>query len=125
VPGVLLVGEGSGCLDSVFVSLDTVHSWRCCRRRLLRGEDCGRSFLIPRGRASINDQSEYTTGVNGLLTFAFWHRALPPNFLDVSFCLAWGHIDWREEGQEVDFMLPLRLTRGCTEVSEVSAERRV
>lgn len=54
-------------------------------------------FLIPCGRASINDQSRYRTGVNGLLTFVFWHRALPPGFLDVSFCLMRGHIDWKEE----------------------------
>ncbi len=59
--GVLVIAEGSWCLGSVFVSLDTVRSWRCCRRRLLRGEDCGRSFLIPCGRASINDQSKHTT----------------------------------------------------------------
>ncbi len=64
MPGVLLVGEGSGCLGSVFVSLDTVRSWRRCRRGLLRGEGCGRSFLTPCGRASINDQSKYTTDAN-------------------------------------------------------------
>jgi hypothetical protein len=98
VPGVLLVREGSRCLGSVFVSLDTVRSWRRCRRGLLRGESCGLSFLIPCGRASINDQSKYTTGVNGLLTVVFWHPALPPNFLDVSICLTRGHIDLKEEG---------------------------
>jgi hypothetical protein len=51
VPGVLLVKEGSRCLGLVFVSLDTVGSWRRYMRALLR---CC-SFLMPCGRASIND----------------------------------------------------------------------
>jgi hypothetical protein len=51
-----------------------------CRRALLGEESCGRSFLIPCGRASINDQSKYTTGVNGLLTFVFWHERCHPAF---------------------------------------------
>jgi hypothetical protein len=63
LPGVLLVGEGSGCLGSVFVFLDTVR----CRRTLLREGDYG----LPCGRVPINDQSEYKTGMNGLLTFVF------------------------------------------------------
>ena len=50
--GVVLIGEGSECLDSVLVFLDTAR-----RRALLREGGCGRSFLIPCGRASINDQS--------------------------------------------------------------------
>lgn len=58
--GVLVITEGSWRLGSVFVSLDTVSSRRCCRRRLLRGVDCERSFLIPCGRASINDQPKHT-----------------------------------------------------------------
>jgi hypothetical protein len=27
--------------------------------------------------------------MSGLLTFAFCHRELPPNLLDISFCLTW------------------------------------
>ncbi len=100
MPGVLLVGERSGCLGSVFVPL---RSWRRFRPVLLRGESCGRSFLVTCGRASMNDQSKYTNGVNGLLTLVFGHRALPPNFLDVLLCLTWGHIDWKQ------YILPLRL----------------
>ena len=42
-------------MGSVFASLDTVRSWR---RAFF-----GRPFLIPCGRASVNDQSKYTTGV--------------------------------------------------------------
>jgi len=46
-------------LGSVFASLDTV---RALRRALLREGGC-RSFLIPCGRVSVNDQSTYTTSV--------------------------------------------------------------
>src|SRR5579862_354590 len=98
----MLVVDGSGCFGSIFLSLDTVGSWRSCIsswRALLREESCGRAFLILCGRASINDQSKYTTGLNGLLTFVFWHRALPSNFLDVSVCLTRAHIDWKEGKQ--------------------------
>jgi hypothetical protein len=84
----------------VFVSLER------CRRALLQEGSCNGSFLIPCGRASINDQSKKTTCVNGLLTSVVWHRALPPNFLDVSFCLTRGHIDWKEEGEKC-VILPL------------------
>lgn len=51
--GVLLVGEGSGCFGSIFLSLDTVRSWGGCissRRALLQEDSCGRFFLIPWGR---------------------------------------------------------------------------
>lgn len=51
-----MVREGSRCLDSALVSLDTVHPWLWCRRRLLRGECCGQFFLTPCGRASMDDQ---------------------------------------------------------------------
>jgi len=91
---VLLVGEGSGCLGSVFVFLGAIR----CRRVLLRGEGCGYSFLISCGRVPINDQSEYVEGMNSLLTFVFSHQVLPPNFLDVSVCLTRGHIDWKGRG---------------------------
>jgi hypothetical protein len=97
---VLLLGEGSRCLGSVFVSLEH------CRRMLLLEESCGRSFLIPYGRVCTNDQSKQTTGVNGLLTFVFWHRALSSNFWDVSVCLTRGRIDWKG-GVRNGFILPL------------------
>lgn len=62
---MFLAGDGTGCLSSVFVCLDTVCSWR---RALRREESCCRSFLIPRGSVLINDQSKHATGVNGLLS---------------------------------------------------------
>jgi hypothetical protein len=70
LPGVLLVGEGSECFGSVFLSLDTVRPGGGCvssRRALWQEVECGRFFLIPWGRFPINDQSKYTvTGTNGL-----------------------------------------------------------
>jgi hypothetical protein len=53
------------CWCSVFEALG---SWRRCRRALLRGGSCGRSFLIPCGSVPINDQSKHATGVNSLLS---------------------------------------------------------
>src|ERR1700710_1110589 len=76
---MLLARERSVCLGWVFVALDTARSCRRCSCALLREESCGRFFLIPCGRASINDQLKYTTGMNGLLTFVFlyWLDAGP------------------------------------------------
>jgi len=90
LPGVLLVGEGSGCLGSVFLSLDTVRSWGHCissRRALVREDNCGRSFLIPCGRFPINDQSKYAvTGTNGL-PWSFGAEGCRPTFW--MFRFAW------------------------------------
>ena len=66
---VLLVGKGIGRSGSVFASLVTVRSWRRCRRALLREEGYGLSFLIPCDGVPMNDQSTYTTSVNGFTYF--------------------------------------------------------
>jgi hypothetical protein len=95
--------EGSGCFGLVFLAWDAVRPWRSCIsswRALLRGDICGRFFLIPCGRASIEDQSKISqlTRLVEWHTFVFWHRVLSPDFLGVSVCLTRGHIDWKEEG---------------------------
>jgi hypothetical protein len=102
LPGVLLVREGSRCLDSVLVFLDTAR----CRRALLREGGCGRSFLIACDSVPTNDQSKHATGVNSLLS-SFGTERCRPTFRAFR-CACRGAI---ANGEGGGFILPLELTR--------------
>jgi hypothetical protein len=117
VIGVLRFGEGSGYFGSVFLSLDTVRSWARCissRRMLLREEA---SFLIPCGRASMNNQSKAHDRREWLTYF----RLLAPS-VAVHFFGCFGLLDagpYRMEGGVTSrFILPLKLMDGGGRKSE-------
>ncbi len=109
---MLLFGEGSGCFGSVFLSLDIVRSWArwlSSRRALLREET---TFLIPCGRASINVQSKYTTGVNGLTYFRLLAPSVAAQLFGGFGFLGAGPYRLEGGGVTSGFILPLGLMDG-------------
>ncbi len=112
MPGVLLVGKGSECLGLMFVSLDIVRSRQRCRRGLLRGKSCGLSFLIPCGRASINNQSKCTTGDRWLTYFRLLAPSVAAQLFGCFVLLDAGPYRLEGGGVTSGFILPLGLIDG-------------